>query len=110
MKYDKEHKTDHGTIITSNTSTLAGVHRYNWEIKVDAPSTDQFNDISKVEYVLHPTFADPVRIATDRSNLFAMSSRGWGEFEIGVKIYFNDGKVEKLKHPLKLFGSEDPIK
>ena len=107
MKYDKEHKTSHGIIVTSNTSTPTEGHRYDWVVRLEAPSPDQLDNIEKVEYVLHPTFPHPVRMVIDRSNLFAMSSSGWGEFEVGVKVYFKDGTMEKLKHPLRLFESKD---
>lgn len=107
MKYDKEHKTSHGIIVSSNTSEASGTHNYDWEVHLDAPSPGQLDRIERVEYVLHPTFPDPVRISTDRSSSFSVSSRGWGEFDIGIKIHFKDGTVEKLKHPLKLFPSSE---
>ena len=54
-----------------------------------------------VEYVLHPTFTPPVRKSYDRQTKFGLSSNGWGEFKIYVKV-FSGGRVGTYEHWLTL--------
>jgi len=100
MDHKVKHKTRYGPLVTSSTSTPVGADRYDWEIHLEAPSTE---DISKVEYILHETFPDPVRVRSNPEDGFSLRSNGWGEFDVGVKVHFKDGSTERLRHPLKLF-------
>eukprot|EP00736_Rhodelphis_marinus_P001221 Rmarinus@m.28034 len=63
--------------------------------------------IRKVIFQLHHTFTDSQRVLLRPP--FEVEEYGWGEFEIGIKIYFVD-PVEKpvqLYHSLKLYPSHD---
>jgi transcription initiation factor IIF auxiliary subunit len=86
-------------IQTRNSAHYAGNGRYDWTICVKAePSV--LGSISYVEYTLHPTFPNPVRYGTGPN--FSLSSNGWGEFNIQVKIGLRDGKVMRTQHWLTL--------
>lgn len=58
--------------------------------------------VDYVEYRLHDTFPDPVRVAEDAQNKFVLSSSGWGEFRIIITVYLKDGKEIETTHDLKL--------
>ena len=88
----------------SNTSHYVGDDRWSWTVFVVAPRS-VLNQIQCVEYTLHPTFPNPIRRVCVRgkdSQAFALSSNGWGEFTIGVRIFYQDGTKQTLSYPLKL--------
>jgi transcription initiation factor IIF auxiliary subunit len=65
-------------------------------------SVDLMNSIRMIEYVLHPTFSNPVREITDRPYCFALQSEAWGTFNIEISVSFVDGRVELTDYMLKL--------
>ncbi len=65
------------------------------------------SQIEYVEYELHPTFIEPVRISKDRSAGFPIEFWTWGEFEILVTIHFLDGHDEEMTYYLE-YSSELP--
>jgi len=79
---------------------------WNWSIWIDA-SDEIINQIDMVEYILHPTFYNRVRRITTKEDKFILSSKGWGEFMIHIKIYVSN-KEEPIqkKHYLNLFSDE----
>ena len=100
MKHKVSHKTKYGMLVTSSTSTPIGADRYDWEIHLEAPSTE---NVAKVEYILHETFSNPVQTRNDPEDGFSLRSNGWGEFDVCLKVHFKDGAVVRVRHPLKLF-------
>jgi len=54
--------------------------------------------IKRVVFQLHPSFEKPTR--TVEAAPFELSESGWGEFEIGITIYFHPDVGEK---PLELY-------
>lgn len=91
-------------VTANNISRYIGNGRYDWTIFLVA-SEATLNQITYVEYTLHPTFPNPKRRVSQRQNRdypFALSSNGWGEFNIGVKVAFNNGKVVEFDYHLKL--------
>lgn len=54
--------------------------------------------IKKVVFQLHPSFEKPTRTADVAP--FELSESGWGEFEIGITIYFHPDVGEK---PMELY-------
>lgn len=74
---------------------------WNWSVWVDAEDSE-LNAIESVEYTLHQTFHDPVRLITDRKSKFKLSTSGWGTFTIYAKIRKEDGEVIDLEHELEL--------
>jgi len=92
-------------IAVSNTSRYVGDGRYDWTVFVYGTliTSDQ---IRCVEYTLHPTFPNPVRrVCTrgkDLGHAFALNSNGWGEFMIELRVFFRNGKEQRLSYALKL--------
>ena len=90
------------SISASNTSRYVGGGRWDWTVFLRA-STTVLSQIQCVEYTLHPTFPNPIRRVCDRgkeSQPFALSSSGWGVFTIPVRIFFRDGKEQRLEYRL----------
>lgn len=66
--------------------------------------------IKKVVFQLHPSFEKPTR--TIEAAPFELSESGWGEFEIGITIYFHPDvgeKPQELFHHLKLYADDESI-
>ena len=59
--------------------------------------------VKKVVFQLHPSFPEPVK--TVEKWPFEIHQTGWGEFDIGVKLYFVDPSEKPLEvsHMLKLY-------
>ncbi len=75
---------------------------WDWTIFIRA-SDDVLKQIEYVEYKLHSTFPDPVRIVNQRgkgSNAFPLKVSGWGTFTVPIKIYYKDGTYQRLSHSL----------
>ena len=81
--------------------------RYAWCVFLQA-SRAELREVESVEYVLHPTFPDPVRRISDRDHCFALESRGWGIFTIQIKIQMTDDKTERGQYRLRLERDEWP--
>ena len=78
---------------------------YNWKVFVVAEPV-VLNTIREVVYTLHPTFSYPIQTvkANTQNRNFSYSASGWGEFDIKVKIVYNDRKRTPLYlvHRLRL--------
>lgn len=74
---------------------------YDWEIFVNE-SPQVLDNIDYVIYFLHKTFPNPVRTVNERANRFALKSRGWGEFQIGIQVVFKNHQIEQETHWLDL--------
>lgn len=91
-------------IIYGNTAKLMGDnkppnapkdHTHLWTIFVKDPRGDDLSYfIKKVVFKLHETYPNPVRVV--EAPPFELTETGWGEFEINVKIYFDDIANEKM--------------
>lgn len=82
---------------------------YAWCVFVAEPR-DVLQNIERVEYQLHPTFPDPLRIVTDRTHRFALYSSGWGEFRIAVRVVLEDDTDIRTGYYLKLADDDWPKK
>jgi transcription initiation factor IIF auxiliary subunit len=58
--------------------------------------------LGDIIYILHPTFANPVRTITNRTNKFLLKTAGWGVFWIRAKVIDKEGKETLLGHYLEL--------
>eukprot|EP00948_MAST-09A_sp_MAST-9A-sp1_P002373 g2373.t1 len=65
--------------------------------------------ISKVVFQLHPSFKNPTRVVTEPP--FQVTEFGWGEFEVGVKIFFQDPFIPPLEilYQLKLYHTNQTM-
>jgi WD40 repeat protein len=90
-------------ITADNVAESIGNNKWNWTafIKGDRQS---IGEIKCVEYTLHPTFPDPVRLVCepgDPQRPFGLSATGWGTFSIGIRVFMKNGTHEDLRHQLK---------
>lgn len=78
-----------------------------WSIWIDAEK-ESLDEISNVEYILHSTFRNRVRDISSRRNKFKLSSKGWGEFTVYIRIYFKNQNIKPLylSHDLILFSNQ----
>ena len=77
---------------------------WTWSVWLDGPDRE-LDQVAYVEYVLHPTFTQPIQHIEDRDSRFRLNANGWGEFMIHVNIHRRDGGVDKLEHWLRLEGA-----
>jgi transcription initiation factor IIF auxiliary subunit len=76
--------------------------RWNWQAFLDDAGSGELNKVEEVEYILHPTFPNPVRNITTKDNQFELEANGWGTFELKAFVKMKNGKKIKLKHNLEL--------
>ncbi|KAM7250425.1 hypothetical protein ACFE04_022308 [Oxalis oulophora] len=81
---------------------------HKWTVYVrGATNADLGAIISRVVFQLHPSFNNPTRVV--QLPPFELSAIGWGEFQLGITIYFHadvcDKKLE-LYHNLKLYHDD----
>jgi transcription initiation factor IIF auxiliary subunit len=80
---------------------------YKWKLFVDEPS-EVLETIEAVEYILHPTFPEPVQTRTEPDDAFALVRTGWGSFLAAIRIYFRDGRKEDVSYYVDL-AKEPPL-
>lgn len=82
---------------------------HKWTVYVrGATNEDIAVVVKRVVFQLHPSFNNPMRVV--ESPPFEVSECGWGEFEIGISIFFHNDACEKqldLFHFLKLYPEEE---
>jgi len=77
-------------------------HRWTVYVRgVDCEDLSYF--VKKVVFTLHESFNEPIR--NIEKPPYEVTEIGWGEFDIGIKIFFHDPKEapQSLIHHLKLF-------
>lgn len=62
-------------------TTYEGKHRWHWAVRLDGPP-EELDGVEYVDYVLHPTFFDPVRRVEERQTNFRLDSYSWGAFTV----------------------------
>ncbi|XP_064611236.1 YEATS domain-containing protein 4-like [Liolophura sinensis] len=85
-------------------------HTHQWTVYVKPfRNEDMSAYVKKVNFKLHESYANPNRVVVRPP--YEVTETGWGEFEIIIKIYFNDPNERPvtLYHLLKLFQSETDI-
>lgn len=81
------------------TSTLQGRTYYNWRVFVDEPN-EVLARIAEVQYLLHPTFPNPLQVRTNPNDKFAVDGTGWGQFLIQITIKYKDHSTETTSYYL----------
>lgn len=89
-----------------NRWNYRGEDRWDWEAFIDDEGKGDLSDVEYVEYVLHPTFLNPIRRIADPAGGFILRTNGWGTFELSAFVHRKNGTIKKLTHNLKL--SRDP--
>lgn len=79
-----------------------GDDRWDWQAFIDDNGTGELNNVEEVEYILHPTFPNPVRTISTKDNNFELTTNGWGTFELTAFVKMKNGKKIKLKHEVAL--------
>ena len=74
---------------------------FEWKVFMDE-SPEILDKVQSVEYRLHETFPNPIRIVEKRQSQFALKSAGWGQFWIFITIYVKDGTEEHTKYYIDL--------
>ncbi len=77
-----------------------------WEAFLDDSGSGELANVNYVEYVLHPTFPNPVRKVTNPKGGFVLKTSGWGFFLLKAFVHTKDGRKQKLTHLLEL--KQDP--
>ncbi len=81
------------------TRTLYGKTYYKWRVFVDEP--DQvLNTIAEVQYLLDPTFPEPLQVRTNPNDKFAVEATGWGQFLIQISIKYTDQSTVRTDYYL----------
>jgi hypothetical protein len=90
----KQSLASKSVVYVDNTAQQAGDQTWDWTVFINADQ-NTLSNVRCVEYTLHPTFPNPTRtVCDDPANHFALSARGWGTFEIKIKIIFKDGSIQ----------------
>ena len=90
-----------------NNWNYKGEDRWDWEAFIDDNGSGELDNINFVEYVLQPTFPNPIRKVNDRNNQFRLKTNGWGTFLLKAFAHKNDGTKEKLEHRIELSYSPE---
>lgn len=91
------------TLKIKNNWNYVGDDRWDWEAFIDDGGSGEISDINFVEYVLHPTFPNPIRKVKDQGTNFRLKSNGWGTFRIKAFAHMKDGNKVRLEHELELY-------
>lgn len=75
---------------------------WEWEAFLDDSGSGELSNVNFVEYVLHPTFRNPVRIVVPPEGGFVLETAGWGAFTLKAFVHAKGGKKMKLTHDLEL--------
>jgi hypothetical protein len=90
-------------IVLGNTARRLSGREFEWTAYVMGPDK-LLDDIKCVEFVLHPTFPEPVRSVCSRGDVpgkgFALKATGWGTFKLGATVTLKSGQSFYLTHVL----------
>lgn len=103
LTFDAQPVEDSLPIRAGNVASATGKGLWNWTVFIQG-SDEVLDRIQCVEYTLHRTFFDPVREVSDRGTgpyAFALSATGWGTFQIRIRVFLKDGRVQGLVHNLR---------
>ncbi len=82
-------------------SAIQGRNYYNWRVFVDEPF-QVLNQIAEVQYLLRPTFPNPLQVRSNPDDQFALESSGRGQFTIEITIKYKDQSTETTSYYLDL--------
>ncbi|XP_002737992.1 YEATS domain-containing protein 4-like [Saccoglossus kowalevskii] len=85
-------------------------HTHQWTVYLKPFRNEDISVyVKKIQFKLHESYPNPLRVLTKPP--YEVTETGWGEFEVVIKIFFNDPNERPvtLYHLLKLFQSETNI-
>jgi len=88
-----------------NSWHYVGNDWWEWAAFLDDEGSGELSQVDYVEYVLHPTFPNPVRKVTDPQDGFKMKTAGWGVFMLKAFVNKKQGDKVKLTHMLEFKDS-----
>jgi len=59
---------------------------YEWKLSLDEPK-ERLDEIDRVEYILHPTYRNRIRVIDKPKNGFMLEFAGYDGFNMPVNIY-----------------------
>jgi YEATS domain-containing protein 4 len=73
-------------------------HTHEWTVYLKSFNNEDFSAfVKKVHFKLHDSYGNPNRILTKPP--YEVTETGWGEFEISIRIYFNDPIERPVRAP-----------
>jgi transcription initiation factor IIF auxiliary subunit len=93
--------TEKSSLRINQSEKYEGDDWWSWAVWIEGQEKD-LATVDRVEYTLHPTFRDPVRVIKTRHNGFKLKTGGWGVFPIFARVCKKNGTVVSLKHQLRL--------
>ena len=84
----------------AQSAEQTGPRHWKWSVWLIG-NPIELGAVKYVEYLLHPTFKEPIRRIDDRVSAFRLDSSGWGEFVIRARLVFNDGSEASLSYRLR---------
>ena len=97
--------------VSKRPAGIAPDHTHTWKVYVrGVDGADITHWLKKVQFKLHETYTQSQRMK-EAPDKFEVVETGWGEFEIGIKLFFSTESGEKsqsIYHQLKLhhFGED----
>ncbi|VEL29722.1 unnamed protein product [Protopolystoma xenopodis] len=105
------------SIVYGNVSRYLGkkrdedgrTHQWTAFLRPCASGEDLSTYIKRVQFKLHDSYTNPVRILNKPP--FELTETGWGEFDIIMKVFFTDSNEKPLiiTHLIKLFHCDHEI-
>ena len=89
------------TIRVAQESHYQGRDRWKWSVWLEGTRAE-LDNVEAVTYILHSTFAHPIRTVSDRATNFRLDASGWGEFDIKLEIHRRNGRPLERRHHLQL--------
>jgi hypothetical protein len=87
-----------------NTAEREDSDEWKWAVFLQGDD-DTLASVQCVEYLLHASFKPPRQAICKRGSLpgkgFLLAAKGWGTFQLGVKVLFKDGRARFLTHDLR---------
>ena len=82
--------------------SAGGYEHYHIGVWLESSDTAALQRVSRVEYELHPTFANRIRESRNCANNFSITFWSWGTFVIKAKVYLIDQEEPLLlEHQLE---------
>lgn len=73
-----------------------GTRHHNVRIYLTADDDKNLDEIESVQYTLHPTFRQRIRVSDDRAKQFEIRIWTYGYFNIQAKLLKKDGSVDTV--------------
>lgn len=100
LVFEQNRKTVPLKVSSKNWSRQIEPGWWEWGIYIEGDSSE-LDRIRCVEYTLHQTFPNPVRMVCSPDNGFELVARGWGTFTVKIKLLLKDKSIHEMVHKLQ---------